>query len=199
MKKWLSIFFICLSVTVLSGITYAWFIPNNQANGIDGYTDGIIFEYELSNYGSFIEEFDVTNLTFFDPNGHNNDSDEALYELEYFLESAIEVRLIITNTCRYDIELTVSQLNLDKTKPHVLCIFSETKITSIDAYSSIQDIIDKSVNSVTRLNTKSLSGNYSSKTIYMYIIGIQPDDNATDEFLDDTYSLEIEMKAVGVD
>ena len=36
-------------------------------------------------------------------------------------------------------------------------------------------------------------------SIYMYIIGIQPDDNATDEFLDDTYSLEIEMKAVGVD
>lgn len=199
MKKWLSIFFICLSIAVLTGITYAWIAPNNQANGIDGYTDGIIFEYELSNYGSFIEEFDITNLTFFDPNGHNNDSDEALYELEYFLESSIEVQLIITNTCRYDIDLTVSQLNLDTNNPYVLCIFSEKKISSVESYTSIQDIINGCDDITTTIRTQNLDDTFNSVSIYMYIIGIQPDDNATDEFLDDTYSLEIEMKAVGVD
>ena len=74
----MSILVICLSLIVITGITYAWITPNNRANGIDGHTDGIMFEYNLDGIGSFVEEFDVTNLTFFDINGHHDDQDEAL-------------------------------------------------------------------------------------------------------------------------
>lgn len=199
MRKWMSILVICLSLIVITGITYAWIAPNNQAKGIDGHTDGIIFEYELSNYGSFVEEFDVTNLVFFDTNGHNDDQEEASFELEYFLDSAIAVELVITNTCKYDIELTVSQGVIDENNPYVKCIFSESKITSVDSYTSIQDIIDSNSDIQQRINTQNLTGTFNSITIYMYIIGIQPNDLATDEFLDDTYNLEIKMKAVGVE
>ena len=58
------------------------------------------------------------------------------------LDSWGAVELVITNTCKYDIELTVSQGVIDENNPYVKCIFSENKITSVDSYTSIQDIID---------------------------------------------------------
>ena len=199
MKKWFSVLVVLLSVVVLSIATVAWIAPNNRANGIDGHTDGIIFEYNLDGIGSFVEEFDVTNLTFFDINGHHDDQDEALFELDYFLEEATEVKLTFTNTCKYDIHLDVRQQNLDTSVAHVLCIFSKTQITDVSTYNSIEELINSCDEVSLDINTQNLNGTFNSEVIYMYIIGVQPDDSASDEFLDSTYGLELYMKATGVD
>ena len=199
MKKWFSVLVVLLSVVVLSIATVAWIAPNNRANGIDGHTDGIMFEYNLDGIGSFVEEFDVTNLTFFDINGHYDDQDEALFELDYFLEEATEVKLTFTNTCKYDIHLNVRQQNLDASVAHVLCIFSKTQITDVSTYNSIEELINSCDEVSLDINTQNLNGTFNSEVIYMYIIGVQPDDSASDKFLDSTYGLELYMKATGVD
>lgn len=198
MKKiWIRVLFVCLAIFSLALTTYAWIIPDKDVNGFDAYTDGVTFDFKISESTNTTEVFRVSNIVFFDADATDNKN-----EVDALAACFVEVELVISNTCMNKIEVKLSQINLDKSKPYVACFFSNTKLESFDSqtYKSVQAVIDKYQEGSITIDASSENQIITGK-IYMYVIGVQPDDNANNDFLnanDGTYTFTVKMSAEGV-
>lgn len=198
MKKiWIRVLFVCLSIFSLALTTYAWIIPDKDVNGFDAYTDGVTFDFKISESTNTTEVFRVSNIVFFDA-----DATDSKNEVDALAACFVEVELVISNTCLNKIEVRLAQSNLDKSKPYVVCFFSNTKLESFDTqtYLKVQDVIDEYQEGILTIDASSENEIKAGK-IYMYVIGVQPDDNANNDFLnasDGTYTFSVKMSAEGV-
>ena len=198
MKKiWIRVLFVCLAIFSLALTTYAWIIPDKDVNGFDAYTDGVTFDFKISENTNTTEVFRVSNIVFFDADATDNKN-----EVDALAACFVEVELVISNTCMNKIEVKLSQINLDKSNPYVVCFFSNTKLESFDSqtYKSVQAVIEKYQEGRITIDASSENQIITGK-IYMYVIGVQPDDNANNDFLnvsDGTYTFTVKMSAEGV-
>lgn len=198
MKKiWVRVLFVLFAIFSLALTTYAWFVPDEESNGFDGYTEGITFDFEINDNLNITEEFKVSNIVFFDIAASNNKS-----EVDYLLDCAVMVELNLINTSKHKIEVSISQVIEAIDVPHVRLFFSDAPITSLDTtvFTSCQDVINNYQNVNITIDSSSATDLKAGK-VYMYVIGVQPDSSSNNDFLNvpnGTYKFKVNMSAEGI-
>ena len=106
MKKKLIIILvsIIISITVIGGSIYAWYVNKHKVGKINAKTDGIVLTYQLNDGYYNVKEYDITNLAFFD-------IDNAT-EGKYFKNMAYEIQIKLKNTSVSAVDITISQTGL---------------------------------------------------------------------------------------
>lgn len=179
-KMIISVILLIVSIISLFTITYAWIISRVETPSIDGTTTGVKFTYELKDLDK--QNYNIKNIAFFDINREE--------EKQYFSDLATCVELVICNTGSINMTYSIKQIEDSKEEAYIQCIFSTSKIESItDDFSTFID------------NNKTLSNQdievNSEATIYLYVFGVQPNENSNNSFLDKEYSFSIEIIGEG--
>ncbi len=183
------------------GYGYGWFINQSNTEPIDANTKGIVFSYKVSDgidEKTDVLAYSVKNVSFFD-----KDSED---EGKYFLDMALEIEFKITNVCDYDLAVSL-EFTADEatTGPHLEGLLTSEKITSTTNYTTVENVLeDKKVgddaNRITLPNKIGAKGNTDNVSVtgtaYLYLFGVQPDDAANNEFLDETYGFSVLLSAV---
>lgn len=179
-KLLISFSLLVVSIFSLFFVTYAWIINRVNSPSIDGSTTGIKYVYELKDYQK--EDYTIKNIAFFDINRE--------LEKDYFIDMATCVEIVIENTGDINLLFTISQvMTSENNSCYIQCVFTTQKISSIDNFESfIKE--NKSIENEELLIDE-------SKTIYMYVFGIQLDENSSNEFLNDSYNFSIEIVGEG--
>lgn len=192
-KRMFFIIISCLLIIMAStSIVFAWIITQKNTNEIDANTSGIKFVYSVDGEKKLTSsEYLINNLSFFDI--------DSTYEIDDFLSMACLVTINVKNTGDIDLNYSVSQtsgaVDADNTAG-VLCIFSDTLITDVSSYSTINDLISDPNIASGSLEKYSGSNNVD---VYVYIIGVQTNDNATNDFLSSAYTFTITIATTSVE
>lgn len=171
-------------------VSYAWLINNEYLNGFKNTTTGIKYVYNLKS-GVNSEEMKAENITFFDIDSVN--------ETKYFLSMAKKIEIEIKNTGDMDISYTISQDNvdIDSTDIFVLVLFSDTSLESVDTTKSIKELYSTYSSVSGTIGKYNLLDDSDVFTVYAYVIGVQPDDDATNSFLTDSDNYSFIIKTEG--
>lgn len=176
------------------GYGFGWFINQSQTEPIDANTKGIVFSYKVSdgiNEKTDVLAYSVKNVAFFD-----KDSDD---EGKYFKDMALEIEFNITNVCDYDLAISLEFTSGESSKvAHLEGLLTSTQLESTSGYDSVEDVLEAkkvgtSADKITLPNKVEVN---KSGTAYLYLFGVQPDDSATNDFLNETYGFSILLSAV---
>lgn len=196
-KKIISMFIMScvLLITVSISLVYGWIVYEKDTEYIDGNTSGIKFVYEINDELKVQScKYSISDVAFFDI--------DNLGEINHFLEMACEIKLEVRNTGDLDLNYTISQtagMVSAESTAGIICLFSQSQLTasSISSYETINAMITSSSSPV----SESVSGNLvkyneasstsDSDTYYVYIIGVQTNDQANNDFLSLTYDFTI--------
>lgn len=178
------VFLLVISITSI----YAWYINQERIEVLNPSTNGIVFSYKIDDTSITNETFDVKDVAFFDV--------DSSYEGKYFTDMAVIIAFDVTNKSSRAINIEFSYtLPESEENPYIACIFSNSNtIDSKDATGSVEEYLED--NGLTNEATiENVEKNQTIK-IYAYIYGIQPNDAANNDFLDDTYSITINIEGV---
>lgn len=179
-KLSISISLLVVFVFSLCFVTYAWIINRVNSPSIDGNTTGVKYVYELKDYQK--EDYTIKNIAFFDINRES--------EKSYFIDMATCVEIVIENTGDINAMLTIKQIKpIISNSCYIQCVFTNQKISSIDSFKSFIQENEQIENEELLIN--------ESKTIYMYVFGVQLDETSNNEFLNQTYNFSIEIVGEG--
>ena len=167
-------------VVILSGFIFGWYVNSDKSQNVDVITDGIILSYTFDDRTTVNETtYEVDNLVFFDLDNEK--------EGKYFTSMAVLMQINIENKGSSDVNITVSQGMSASEDPYVATAVSTSTLDSSDATGSVEDFLGEglktsaTVSNVSAFNEATNVGGMA--TFYVYIYGIQPNDDATNEFL----------------
>lgn len=176
------------------GYGYGWFINQSQTEPIDANTKGIVFSYKVSDgidEKTDVLAYSVKNVAFFD----KDSADEG----KYFKDMALEIELNITNVCDYDLAISL-EFSSDESSDvaHLEALLTNEQLESTSDYDSVEDVLEakKVGTSADKITLPSKVEVKESGTAYLYLFGVQPDDSATNDFLNETYGFSILLSAV---
>lgn len=179
-KLLISISLLLVSVFSLFFVTYAWIINRVNSPSIDGNTTGVKYVYELKGYQK--EDYTIKNVAFFDINRES--------EKDYFTAMATCVEIVIENTGDINAMFSITQIKpSNNDNCYIQCIFTNQKISSIDSFKLFIKENEQIENEELLIN--------ETKTIYMYVFGVQLDETSNNEFLNQTYNFSIEIVGEG--
>lgn len=191
-QKLFTIILIIFSLLFLASTTYGWIIYENKTKPININTNGLKFVYNIDDELKVDDiTFSINDLTFFDI--------DEVGETKYFVDMARMIKLEIVNTGDVDLSYTVEIVNglYTNLTPGVLAIFSDTLLTEA-SFNNNLSIIDQ-IENFEQTNSgeiiKYQDDTASSSTVYVYIIGVQLDKAATNDFLDETYNFSLRISA----
>jgi len=148
-------------------------------------------ETDISSY-YLIEEVNTENLDSNSPvSSFYIAKDKKYGEAKYLTKSAFKIELNINNANDYAADVIVSA-GENSLNPYLYCFISEEEKNSFT--------VNRMVNSYLKLNelanekTITIESGESDK-LYLYIYGVQPNDAATNDFLNDTYHFVISIIA----
>lgn len=182
---------ISLIVVVLSTTFYAWFTKTKVYEvPIDANSAGIEYSIDATTDGEDAY-FSIKNLAFFDINKTN--------ELDYFLPMAYKFIVTLKNTGEVDFVYSIQNGQIQSSGPYVTCIITDTALNDAtisnltdvngDEVITIADILAQSQEVTGTLGKDSTAVSY-----FCYVIGVQPDENSTNEFLSEKYSFMLRFK-----
>ncbi|MGM9972181.1 MAG: hypothetical protein ACI35W_07210 [Anaeroplasmataceae bacterium] len=176
---------------LIGGITYAWFINAKKTESVDVSTNGIVLSYTINDEDDVNTlEYTLDNISFFDV--------DSEHEGKYFTTMAVVIQLNLENHSKKDVDITVSTGNNSANSPYVEAVVTNEEIDSSTYNKSVLDYLsDNSLtNSYTIKNVVSQeTAVVDASVVYLYVYGVQPDDDATNDFLSETYNLTINIKA----
>lgn len=181
-------------ILVISTIVYAWYTNTDRVNQeIDGSTDDIVLDYNINNEEITTTSYKISNLTFFDIDNEN--------ELKYLSSMAVCLELNITNYSKNDVDVTVSfksdkKEKKDEDEKEVISnayvegivlskdkVSDDGKLVIPESYKTISDYIE-SIEKCSMLIPslkKDTDSSTNKETFYIYLFGVQTNDNATNE------------------
>ncbi len=170
------------------GSMLAWFTSGTKTTEINGETTGISFTYKVGNVdGTNSFDYSIENLTFFDVDS------EA--EARYFNDQVTIVNITLRNMSVVQVNYNVAQegLNIPESieglssveTAYVKCLFSTSPISN--PTNTIAELYDANESA----NGTLAAG--ASVSIYVYIFGVQINDAAVNDFLDEVYDFKISL------
>lgn len=179
-----------LAIIALS-VTFGWFLNVNKTDAIDTTTKGIVFSYVITDGKTEkkdVSVYDVKNVAFFDI--------DSEYEGVYFKDMACCITLVYENVCDDDIEITLNfePSNTEENSPYLDAVFSIEDLEMKESYKSVQNLLDDNAHGEIVVDEIAKS---EKKTVYMYVFGVQPNDDANNDFFtSDIYGFKLTAKAV---
>ena len=187
-----------LLAIIIGSTLYAWYVKTSHTESVDVTTNGIVLSYQIDDSEEInVQTYNISNLAFFDI--------DSEYEGKYFSTMAHMIEVKITNKSKKKVDITLSYVDISSDEnPYVACIITNnTTVLNSSAFDgSVEDYI----------STNNLEDNYkylnveknTTKTYYVYIYGVQPDDDASNDFLysnqaqniGQTYQFELQIEAV---
>lgn len=184
MKRKLTIIILSISLFIVLGGTfvYAWWSKTTNTKSISATTTGIVFSYKINEDDIIDEKYSVSDLAFFGQN-----EDKSIDMDNYLLSMACRISINITDICKSDLDVEVS---ITPTKEENETAYVTGFITTQEV-STIPTTLDETINfSITQNETLD-----STSTVYLYMYGIQTDANATNDFLDKSYTMTLKIVA----
>lgn len=185
-----------LLLIAISTVLYSWYVSINQTNNVDVTTNGVIVTYEIDTDSSTTDtnSYTISDLVFFD-----EDSD---FEGKFFTRMAHLVRFDITNKSKKSVDIVLANntdysSNIENETPYATCVIAaeNTYDSSLTTYetSSVEDYI--ATVELTKTSTIENVAVNETATFYVYVYGVQPNDKATNDFLDQTYTFDLTITA----
>ena len=185
-----------LLLIAISTVMYSWYVNINQTNNVDVTTNGVIVTYEIDTDSKTTDtnSYTISDLVFFD-----EDSD---FEGKFFTKMAHLVRFDITNKSKKSVDITLANntnysSNIANKTPYATCVIAKTNAydSTLTTYttSSVEGYIDDVELSKSSTITNVAVDDFA--TFYVYVYGVQPNDEATNDFLSETYSFDLTITA----
>ena len=198
-------------VIIISSTLYAWYVRTSHTESVDVSTNGIVLSYEIDDDDTTVNTttYSIDNLAFFDF--------DSEYEGKYFTTMCHVIQIEVTNKSKKNVDITLSYVEPNSyDDPFCTCIVSKSgTLNSSTETGSIKDYIETNTLAdltydedgfIESYNTSSTFENIArdySETFYVYIFGIQQDDNATNDFLysdnayttGETYTFKLKLEA----
>lgn len=186
-----------LLAIIISSTLYAWYVRTSHTESVDVTTNGIVLSYQIDEGDTNVETYSISDLVFFDI-----DSD---YEGKYFTTMSHMIQIDITNKSKKNVDITLSYIDISSlTDPYVACVIADDdELDSLSSTGSVLEYI--SDNDLETTFTYLNVAKNQTKSFYVYIYGVQPDDDATNDFLYDatattikgeTYEFELQIESV---
>lgn len=196
---------ILLTIASLSA-TYGWYTNTMRVGKIDAETKDLAFGYIFNDDEETenVEKYSIKNLTFFD-------IDEAAGERKFIPIMATSIKIFIENYSSDEIDYSISfesekkitgSSGSETSIAYVAGFFSQYEITDeeweidLEAFLANSDKTIASAENGTLAGTTGNSAN-STATVYLYLIGIQEIDTATNDFLKESYNFTITLQGSG--
>ena len=187
----------CIAMVLVTiGLVYGWFLDLNKTDAIDAETKGIVFSYTITDGTTSktdVQSYDVKNVAFFDIDGDG--------EGKYFSDMACEIELDVKNICDKNISVSFTFTpDQAETGPHLGGLFTSVKLSTdanIKTYNTVNALLaaKKEATNYYEFTYNSIAPEDTEK-VYLYIFGIQPDDDADNTFFSSSYGFEIKMRAI---
>lgn len=180
MKRKLITIIISLALfIVLSGtLVYAWWSKSVTTKSISATTSGIVFTYKINEDDIIDDKYEISDLAFF------QEKDGSIENDEYLLGMSCKISINIENICKADLDVVVSIIPKKESGDTAYTTGFITQEEAASVPSTLTDSVSVSINVE------------SSTTVYLYMYGIQTDESANNDFLDKTYAMTLQIKAV---
>lgn len=178
-------------LVIIGSTVLAWYVNRNQTESVDVTTDGIVVTYTINEDNTTLntDRYSVSNLVFFDI--------DSEYEGKYFTTCAVMLQLDVKNISKKNVDITVEfvpDTTLGLTDPYATCIICDDDDLDSSSYvGSVTGYI--TTNSLERTLTVENIATNGVATFYVYFYGVQPDDDATNAFLSETYDFTLLLNA----
>lgn len=178
-------------LVIIGSTVLAWYVNRNQTESVDVTTDGIVVTYVINEDNTTLntDRYSVSNLVFFDI--------DSEYEGKYFTTCAVMLQLDVKNISKKNVDITVEfvpDTTLGLTDPYATCIICDDDDLDSSSYvGSVTGYI--TTNSLERTLTVENIATNGVATFYVYFYGVQPNDDATNAFLSETYDFTLLLNA----
>lgn len=204
-KTSLWIYIICsvLAVASIGAILFAWYTNTQTTTPVTTITSGIQITYDIKDLNNNTITFETTEtITFYDA-----DSTDELADFNSSINAKdiTAFKITLKNTGDTDVTYSIQNIIADNTSPYVACLFSATELTSATYTSGSFPTCIADLYSGTGLGiynaysgdlNKYSSGTVDSDTIYIYLFGVQPNDDTDNDFLSETYTFTLKVNSV---
>ncbi len=191
-----SLIFVLVTAVTLITTTLAWYTKIDKIESeIDASSGHIVINHTYDNFTKTEETYSISNVAFFDI--HNEESEFS--ELDYLDIMACKVSINIENKSSTDTTVKVSfastkliisaedKSNTTLSSSYIDCILLENELGKNDSLKNhLSD--DKALTFDLTLN--------ETKTIYLYLYGVEELDDTDEDFLSKTHSFSLSFEAV---
>lgn len=191
-----SLIFVLVTAVTLITTTLAWYTKIDKIeNEIDASSGHIVLNHTYDNFTKTEENYSISNVAFFDI--HNEESEFS--ELDYLDTMACKVSINIENKSSTDTTVKVSfastkliisaeeESNTTLSSSYIDCILLENELEENDSLKNhLSD--DKALTFDLKLN--------ETKTIYLYLYGVEELDDTDEDFLSKTHSFSLSFETV---
>ncbi len=115
-------------------------------------------------------------------------------ESKYLTISSVCIRVDVTNANNETVSVTISGNNEENTSQYITCFISEDEVSSSLTNTSVNSYL--LANNYSNEFTKNDISHGATASFYIYIYGVQENDNSTNDFLSDSYLFEFSIEAV---
>lgn len=184
MKKKLIFISLFIALVVAStSIVFAWWTKSSATKSITASTSGIIFTYQMDEKTTLNDKYSVSDVPFF-----AYDETDGVEESSYLLDMACVIEISVTNVSKVEITLESTLTTTSENDAYLTGFFSETKLDALP--TSLSNSLSLNIDGRVEENNETT---YSTSTFYLYLYGIQKNNDANNDFLSESYDLTLTL------